>query len=99
MAPLTSLPNSLSPQVGRGEAGAQFVSSGVQTVTVSADENDLRVDRFWTFDRWRLSAYLDVQNVYNRANQEGWQYSFDYRQRTPLTGLPILPILGAKGEW
>jgi TonB family protein len=60
---------------------------------------DLRVDRFWTFDRWRLAAYLDVQNVYNRANQEGWQYSFDYRQRTPLTGLPILPILGVKGEW
>jgi TonB family protein len=60
---------------------------------------DLRVDRFWTFQRWRLSLYLDVQNVYNRANQEGWQYSFDYRQRTPLTGLPILPLLGAKAEW
>jgi outer membrane receptor for ferrienterochelin and colicin len=60
---------------------------------------DLRVDRFWTFQRWRLSAYLDVQNVYNRANQEGWQYSFDYRQRSALTGLPILPVLGVKGEW
>ena len=60
---------------------------------------DLRVDRTWTWDRWRLSAYLDVQNVANRGNQEGWQYSFDYRQRTPLTGLPVLPILGVKGEW
>lgn len=60
---------------------------------------DLRVDRTWTWDRWRLSAYLDVQNVTNRGNQEGWQYSFDYRQRTPLTGLPVLPILGLKGEW
>jgi TonB family protein len=60
---------------------------------------DLRVDRIWTFERWRLSAYLDVQNVTNHDNQEGWQYSFDYRQRTPLTGLPILPILGLKAEW
>jgi len=60
---------------------------------------DLRVDRMWTFDRWRLSLYLDVQNVTNRGNQEGVQYNFDYSQRTPLTGLPILPILGLKGEW
>ncbi len=60
---------------------------------------DLRVDRIWTFDRWRLSLYLDVQNVFNRANQEGVQYNFDYSQRTQLTGLPILPILGLKGEW
>ena len=60
---------------------------------------DLRVDRNWTFNRWRFSAYLDVQNVTNHGNQEGWQYSFDYRQRTKLTGLPILPILGVKGEW
>ena len=60
---------------------------------------DLRLDRIWTFERWRLSAYLDVQNVTNRENQEGWQYSFDYRRRTPLTGLPILPILGLKAEW
>jgi TonB family protein len=60
---------------------------------------DVRVDRTWTYDRWRLSAYLDVQNVYNRANPEGWQYRFDYGERAQLTGLPILPILGLKGEW
>lgn len=60
---------------------------------------DVRVDRFWTYPRWKLSAYLDVQNVLNRSNQEGWLYSYDYRQRTPATGLPILPILGVKAEW
>ena len=60
---------------------------------------DLRVDRLWTFERWRLGVYLDVQNVYNRGNQEGWQYRYDYGERQPLTGLPILPILGAKAEW
>lgn len=60
---------------------------------------DVRVDRMWTYDRWRLSAYLDVQNVYNRANPEGWDYRFDYGERARLTGLPILPIAGLKGEW
>jgi hypothetical protein len=60
---------------------------------------DVRVDRTWTYDTWRLSAYLDVQNVTNRANPEGWQYRFDYRERARLTGLPILPIIGLKGEW
>ena len=57
---------------------------------------DVRVDRIWTFDRWRLSAYLDVQNVYNRANPEGWDYNFDYRERARLTGLPILPMSASK---
>ncbi|MBI5069790.1 MAG: TonB-dependent receptor [Deltaproteobacteria bacterium] len=60
---------------------------------------DLRVDRTWTFERWRFSIYLDVQNVYNRGNQEGWQVRYDWREKTPLTGLPILPIFGLKGEW
>jgi len=60
---------------------------------------DLRVDRTWTFERWRFGLYLDVQNVANRGNPEGWQYRYDFLDRTPLTGLPILPILGLKGEW
>jgi hypothetical protein len=60
---------------------------------------DLRVDKIWTFKDWTLTLYLDCQNVTNRENQEGWTYSFDYAERTPTTGLPILPILGLKGEW
>jgi hypothetical protein len=60
---------------------------------------DLRVDKTWTFKAWKLSAYLDVQNVYNRKNPEGTSYSYDYSQSTPAAGLPILPILGVKGEW
>jgi TonB family protein len=60
---------------------------------------DLRVDKEWIFDTWKLGLYLDVQNVTNRENQEGWTYSYDYSEKTALTGLPILPILGVKGEW
>lgn len=60
---------------------------------------DLRIDKVWTFDVWKLNLYLDVQNVYNRANPEGWTYNYDYSERSELSGLPILPILGMKGAW
>jgi len=60
---------------------------------------DLRVDKTFTFDWWKLSVYLDVQNVYNRANPEGMSYQFDYRDSGVSSGLPIIPILGIKGEW
>ena len=47
------------------------------------------MDKTFTFDRWKLALYLEVVNAYN----------FDYSDRTRLTGLPVLPILGIKGEW
>lgn len=60
---------------------------------------DVRVDKTWTFDVWKLNLYLDVQNAYNRGNQEGTSYNYDFTRSQPLTGLPILPILGARAEW
>jgi len=60
---------------------------------------DLRVDKLWTFETWRLGVYLDVQNVYLHENPEGYSYSYDYSGRQPISGIPILPILGVKGEW
>ncbi|HET7755312.1 MAG TPA: TonB-dependent receptor [Anaeromyxobacteraceae bacterium] len=60
---------------------------------------DVRIDKTWQRRGWKAGVFLDVQNVYNRGNPEGWNYRYDYRQRTPLTGLPILPILGARAEW
>ena len=60
---------------------------------------DLRVDRTWTYQTWKLGLYLDVQNVTNRGNVEGYTYSYDYSRREPSTGLPILPILGLNAEW
>jgi hypothetical protein len=61
---------------------------------------DVRVDRTWTFRTWKLGLYLDVQNVTNRGNVEGYAYNYDYSAPPqPITGLPILPILGVQGEW
>jgi TonB family protein len=59
---------------------------------------DTRVQKTWTFTKWSLAVYLDVQNVLNAENREGFTYSYDYRQREGVRGLPILPILGIRGE-
>ena len=59
---------------------------------------DVRVEKKWTFTSWSLAAYLDVQNVYNRQNQEGIRYNFDFSQSTVLPGLPIIPSIGLRGE-
>lgn len=60
---------------------------------------DVRLDKTWTFDTWKLGLYLDVQNAYNRQNPEGVSYSYDYSESQLLSGLPILPILGVRGDW
>jgi TonB family protein len=60
---------------------------------------DLRIDKRWKFSRWELSAYLDVQNVYNHGNTEGLDYNFNYTTRQYVSGLPILPSIGLRGEF
>ncbi len=60
---------------------------------------DLRVDKVWTFNRWRLTGYLDIINVYNAKNTEFLYYNYDYSQSAPLSGIPFLPSLGVKGEF
>ena len=60
---------------------------------------DLRVDKTWTWRYLKLNVYADVQNVYNRRNVEGTQYSYDFQQKKTIAGLPILPTLGAKLEF
>jgi len=60
---------------------------------------DARVDKTWTFTAWKLSAYLDVQNVYSRQNAEDVSYNFDFSKKTYQKGLPIIPSLGLRGEF
>ena len=60
---------------------------------------DLRVDKRWIYDSWILTAYLDIQNVYNRKNPEGIEYNYNYTQSRPQRGLPLLPIIGLRGEF
>lgn len=60
---------------------------------------DLRVDKTWTFQKVGLSAYLDVQNVYNAKNPEFLNKSWNYQEETTVNSLPIIPSIGLKLSW
>ncbi|MBZ5713268.1 TonB-dependent receptor [Nannocystis pusilla] len=60
---------------------------------------DLRVDKTWVLSRAIVSAYLDVQNVYNRQNAEGVWYLDDYSGTRSIVGVPILPVLGVRLDY
>lgn len=60
---------------------------------------DVRLDKRWQFESWRLSTYLDIQNVYNNPATEGFVYNYNYTQRGYQTGLPIIPSIGVRGEF
>jgi hypothetical protein len=60
---------------------------------------DIRIDRKFIYDKWILTAYLDILNVLNAENPQSIEYSFDYRQNRKVRGLPILPTFGVKGEF
>jgi hypothetical protein len=60
---------------------------------------DVRIDKRWVFEKWMLNAYLDVQNVYNRANADGVQYNYDFSESEAEQALPIIPVLGLRGEF
>jgi TonB family protein len=59
---------------------------------------DFRVDKTLEAKPLKLSIYLDIQNIYFHRSQEGVSYNFNYTQSAPVLGLPILPILGLRGD-
>ncbi len=60
---------------------------------------DARVAKRFKVGKSEAEVYLDVQNVTNTSNPEEIVYSPDYRTRSYITGLPILPVLGAKWSY
>jgi hypothetical protein len=86
--------------VENGATGSYACVSGpsFSTRLPAFHQLDVRLDKHWYFKDWQLSAYLDVQNAYDRGNAEGLAYNFDYSQKIYQTGLPIIPSLGIRGE-
>lgn len=89
--------------------GASFDSDGDTYVPKAGVPNsdrlaafhqlDVRVDKHWIFDDWRLTTYLDVQNTYLRANPEGQAYNFNYTDSSTIGGLPLVPSFGVRGSF
>ena len=60
---------------------------------------DLRADRHYLFDTWKLNAYLELINAYNRKNVAGYDYDTTYTQRKPTYQLPLIPSFGVQAEF
>jgi hypothetical protein len=58
---------------------------------------DVRVEKLWQVGPVDLTAYVEVMNAYNRKNQEGRRYSFDYRESASVAGMPLFPNVGIRG--
>lgn len=73
---------------------------------IFGEKNTSRIPAFWQIDarvakrfkigRTDAELYLDVQNVTNHSNSEEVVYSYDYKKKAYITGLPTLPVLGFK---
>ena len=61
---------------------------------------DLRVDKTWEFNRWKLGLYLDIQNLYNRQNAEQIAYGGRQNYQSSLvTGIPFFPNFGLRADF
>ena len=60
---------------------------------------DLRIEKTWLFQLWKLSLYLDIQNLYNQQNPEIIVWDYRYKEQGIVPGVPILPTLGLKGSF
>jgi TonB family protein len=61
---------------------------------------DLRVDKTWLMKGGvKIGAYLDVLNVYNQGNVDGFEYDFNFTHSAPANDLPIIPSIGMRVEY
>jgi hypothetical protein len=59
---------------------------------------DIRIDKNFLFQSWTLTAYVDVQNVYNAQNVEASFFDYRFRTEFAVPGIPILPVIGVKAS-
>ncbi len=61
---------------------------------------DVRVDRRWQFSTWTLITYLDIQNIYNRRNQNPPRWNSRENQVERAGGqIGLLPSIGVNAEF
>jgi outer membrane receptor protein involved in Fe transport len=72
--------------------------------SINSDRNpmfhqlDVRVEKLWEIGPVDLTVYLEIMNVYNAKNRDGYAYSFDYTESQGAIGMPFFPNLGIRGE-
>lgn len=57
---------------------------------------DLRVDYRFTTKRMGVDAFIDLHNAYGNRDALEYRYSYDYRDRSAISALPIFPFAGLR---
>ncbi|HEX5060564.1 MAG TPA: TonB-dependent receptor [Kofleriaceae bacterium] len=58
---------------------------------------DVRVDyRLVKRSKLVIDGFIDLHNAYRNRGAIGYQYSYDYSERTPITALPLFPFVGLR---
>ncbi len=60
---------------------------------------DIRLDKTFVFDTFKITPYLDLLNIYNRMNAEFYQDDYRFREQSVIPSLPIFPNFGVQGEF
>ena len=97
--------NPTTPQIGGLRDTVQQTWVPVLGDTYSArlpdfHQLDLRIDKTWVFNRWKLGLYLDIQNLYNQSNTETLVYGGrQLFQSAPVAGIPFFPNIGLRADF
>ena len=59
---------------------------------------DLRAERMWSLQDWKLAAYLELWYVPSANNTMYVVHSFDYSQQVFVAGPAFVPLVGLRGE-
>lgn len=79
--------------------GTQFLSE-YNTARIPVNHSlDVRIDRRWTFSKWTLVAYVDIQNIYNRKAKDVPTYNERTGQIEENSSIGILPSIGISAEF
>ena len=95
------IPSGTYVQLGNG----QFIPTGINTTRLSAYQRlDIRADKDWAFQRWKLTLYGEVLNLTNHYNGR-FAYESGIDPNTgrvlvkTLQGLPITPTIGIAAQF
>jgi hypothetical protein len=88
-----------NPYTPFNEDGSQNVDNYLAERFDPLHSFDIRFDRKWNFENWKLTAYVDVQNIYNNKNSNSIR--FNYREKKVERGanLGIFPTIGISAEF
>lgn len=60
---------------------------------------DIRFDRIYVFNTWKLNIYFELNNVYFRQNISGYRYDASYGSKEAVTPLVIPFSFGVQAEF